>query len=463
MIFKIASNSVRKGLSSWVALLVASAALSVVLTLNIALIVAGTAVSGEAQQAYVSMGGVALAFTVFTGLASFILVVDVCTRLQRREVALWQIAGLLPHTAFMILMVEIVLVSALSAVTGVVAATALWPTYAQFVGRSGLPYSSVLDQGIPELAVVIGVAVTVTVSLLAGVRSSRKVARGDLIAGAKSSSAFSDGTGSAVGAVLKTLIGVALLIGAVAIYAAIGRRPPIENPRDVGDFVTVYPGMGLLLCLVFAFLGPYVIRLLTVILRGVPGRLPYFLAVREACARPALTKALVLPISLAAAAVGIMSSWISKLKDILQVASGSSSSVSAPPEQMALLLAGPIIVACVAASSIVFATAVSRVQDNALLFVSGSSQNFAFAKGTVEAVVYSVVSLISAYIIVIVNEIAMTRVFASGPIPYVRASPPGIAAAGVVLFGGVLTLSMLLTVTSVGMRKESISIVLGSK
>ncbi|CAB0802011.1 ABC transporter permease [Corynebacterium diphtheriae] len=56
MIFKIALNSVRKGIASWIALLVSSIALSVVLTLNVALIVAGAAVSGDAQQAYISMG-----------------------------------------------------------------------------------------------------------------------------------------------------------------------------------------------------------------------------------------------------------------------------------------------------------------------------------------------------------------------------------------------------------------------
>lgn len=88
MIFKIALNSVRKGMASWIALLVSSVTLAVVLTLNIALIVAGTAVSGEAQQAYTSMGGVALSFSVLTGLASFSLVVDTCARLQRREIAL---------------------------------------------------------------------------------------------------------------------------------------------------------------------------------------------------------------------------------------------------------------------------------------------------------------------------------------------------------------------------------------
>lgn len=85
MSLKIALNSVLKGAASWAALMVTSVVLSVVLTLNIALIVAGIAAEGggDAQQAYVAVGGVALGFSLLTGLASFILVVGICVRLQR--------------------------------------------------------------------------------------------------------------------------------------------------------------------------------------------------------------------------------------------------------------------------------------------------------------------------------------------------------------------------------------------
>lgn len=463
MILKIALNSVRKGMASWIALLVSSATLSVVLTLNIALIVAGTAVSGEAQQAYISMGGVALSFSVLTGLASFSLVVDTCVRLQRREVALWQIVGVLPRTALAILILEIVLVTAASAAVGAIIAIAIWPAYASFIGRSGLPYSEILEHSIPTPAITIGVAITVVVSVLAGINSSRKIVRGNLITGAKFSSAFEKKRSSAKGNILKTTLGVALLIGIIAIYSAIGNRPQITNPRELGDFITVYPGMGILLCLAFVFLGPYLIRTLIALARLLPGEVSYFLAAREASARPALTKALIMPITLVAAAVGVMASWVSKLKDVLETVNGSSSSVSAPPEQMALLLSGPIIAACVAAASIVFATASNREQDNALLIVSGSTQSAAYLKSIVETIVYAFVSLSCSYFIVMANELAMVAAFSSGPIPSAQISMPGWSATGVIAFGMTLTLLMLLTVTFTGFRKESITIVLGSK
>ncbi|CAB0491673.1 ABC transporter permease [Corynebacterium diphtheriae] len=463
MIFKIALNSVRKGIASWIALLVSSIALSVVLTLNVALIVAGAAVSGDAQQAYISMGGVALAFSVLTGLASFRLVVDTCIRLQQREVALWQIAGLLPPTALAILFTEVVLVTAASAVVGTIITILIWPSYASFVGHSGLPYSSVLEHNIPAPAISIGIAITVIVSILAGISSSRKIVRGDLITGVKASSSFETKRGSVKGYIFTTTLGVAFLVGIIAIYSAIGNRTELTDPQEIGDFVTIYPGMGILLCLVFAFLGPFLIRALVALIQLCPGKVSFFLAAREASARPALTKALVMPISLAASAVGVMTSWVSKLKDILETVSEASSSVSAPPEQMALLLAGPIIAACVSASSIVFATASNREQDNALLIVSGSTRSAAYTKALFETVVYAFISLFCAYFIIIANELAMVAAFSSGPIPSAQVSLPSWAATGVVTFGMSLTLLMLLTVTSTGFRKESITVVLESK
>ncbi|MGK2309367.1 hypothetical protein [Cutibacterium sp. V970] len=75
MTFRIAMNSVIKGATSWLTLIVASVVLMVVVTLSLGLVVAGASTQGEAQEAYASMGGVSLGFTVLTGLASFRLVV----------------------------------------------------------------------------------------------------------------------------------------------------------------------------------------------------------------------------------------------------------------------------------------------------------------------------------------------------------------------------------------------------
>lgn len=460
MIWKIALNSVIKGIPSWVSLIITSVAVCVVLTLNIALVIVGVETEGEAQQAYVAMGGVALGFSIITGLASFTLVVGICVRLQRRAVALWQIVGVLPRTAFSIMMIEILLVSAVSAAIGAAVSVLVWPAYADFIGESGLPYSEVLDEAVPGTALIIGIATTAAVSIVAGLRSSRKIVNGSLIDGVKSSSAFVGKPASTLVRIITTLVGIALLAGVGAIYVAIGSGPPIVDPQAMGDFLTVYPGMGLLLCLVFVVLGGSIVGVLIRILTLMPGGIAQFLASREASARPRLTQALIIPISLAAAAVGVMVSWVEKLEDILSIESGQENTVSAPPGQMALLLGGPVIVACIAAAAIVFATVQNRQEDNALLLISGSTPATVYAKAIIEAAIYAVVSLVCAYLIIGVNEIAIVTALSSGPIPTAELAFPGWTSAGVVMFGVFLTLIMLLVITASGTRKQSLSIVL---
>lgn len=61
-LLKLVVRSVAIDVASWLALIVTSAILAVTVTLDIGLVVAGASTSGEAQQAFVAFGGVALGF-----------------------------------------------------------------------------------------------------------------------------------------------------------------------------------------------------------------------------------------------------------------------------------------------------------------------------------------------------------------------------------------------------------------
>ena len=100
LLLKLAVRSVAIDVVSWLALIITSAMLAVVVTLDIGLVVAGAGTSGEAQQSFVAFGCVALGFCVLVGLLSLMMVIRVCLGLQRRSVALWQLAGVLPRTVF---------------------------------------------------------------------------------------------------------------------------------------------------------------------------------------------------------------------------------------------------------------------------------------------------------------------------------------------------------------------------
>ena len=133
----------------------------------------------------------------------------------------------------------------------------------------------------------------------------------------------------------------------MTLYLVIGHADRISDPEQLNEVLTSYPGMGLLNCLLFAVVSRPLVRALTAVLRGIPLGTPGFLATREASARPALTRALVVPITLAAAAVGVMSSWIHELTWVMDTLAPESGSVSAPPRQLFLLLGGPVVVVCV--------------------------------------------------------------------------------------------------------------------
>ncbi|MDU4680627.1 MAG: FtsX-like permease family protein, partial [Cutibacterium avidum] len=266
MTLKIAVNSVIRGASSWLSLIVASVVLMVVVTLSIGLIVAGVAAGGDAQQAYASMGGVALGFTVLTGFASFRLVVGTCVRLQRRDVALWQIVGVLPRTARLILIVEILLVTALSALLGALVSEAVWPWYAGFVATSGLPRSDVLTHPIPVVAMITGVATTAVVSLMSGLGSARQIARADVVTAVRPSETTQSSPRHS--RVLFVVVTVLLIAGTVTLYFTIGHVSPVTDADDLVGVLSAYPGMGLLVCLVFAMICGPVVRGLVALIRA---------------------------------------------------------------------------------------------------------------------------------------------------------------------------------------------------
>ncbi|WCC80508.1 ABC transporter permease [Cutibacterium equinum] len=459
MTLKIAINSVIKGVGSWLALIITSVVLMVVLTMSIGLIVAGASVQGEAQEAYTSMGGVALGFTVLTGLVSFRLVVSTCVGLQRQDVALWQIAGVLPRAALTIMITEIFLVTIVSALLGGLVSMALWPGYAHFVADSGLPPSDVLADPLPLVALIIAMATTSAVSLLAGIRSAKKVIKEDLVSASQSQTPPSTSVGAKI---VTAVTAIVLVAGTVTLYLVIGNADRISDPKQLGDILSSYPGMGLLGCLVFAVISGPLVRALTAVLRAIPLGTSGFLSTREASARPALTRALVVPITLAAAAVGIMSSWIHELTWVTTTLAPGSGSVSAQPRQLFLLLGGPVIVACVCAAAIVFATATHRRRDNALLTVSGATTRDVIVKVVLEAAEYAVICLLCSYTIVMVNDVAMATALSAGPVGSVPVLTPGWSSAAVVAFGVILTVTMLLIITAAGMRKEPVGVILGA-
>ncbi len=450
MLFKLI---LKTNLVTWLALIMSNTVLAVVMSLNIGLIVAGVRSTGETQEAYISLGSTALLLVVATSLVSLTLVTNFTLRLQHPVVARWQLVGMLPGQAARILRAQVLVVSTLTGVIGAAFAWLLWYPYAHTVATSGLPTSPALDQPIPAPALVIAIVSVAGMSLLTGLMGARRAMRAELVDGASISGAFRR---TRVGIVRKLLCVVASL-GVGALYYAIAQVEPLQNIDEMGGMLGAYVGVGVLLSVVVALWGPYILRVLVAMLRVLPiTATPWFLAVREAQARPTLTGTLIMPIAIAGSTTGMAGMSISKFRQVL-VSMGvpDSESLSAPLSISLLLVGGSIVVACASAASVVLIALRPRQHDAQLLYTSGATDELLTQKTLMETLVYLILAGIIAYGTVIINDVCMTFAFARGPLPMTQLSMPAGSTLAVLCLGIGIAATMLWSITLTELRRNT--------
>jgi len=458
----IAWKDFRRNFRSWFAVLLTASVVGVVFCLAFGLVFAGARSEGEAQQAYATLGGTAVGFAVLSGVIALLLVTGVSVSLQRRTVALWQLVGVSPRQAFAVIVVEIVLVCGCAGVVAAALGVVLWSPFTLFVASADLPPSPALAEPVPVGAVCCAVGVTVVVGVLGGVRSARRASRVDPILAVRQTIARDDGRHSRLGSALRTLFALVLLVGTGVLYWVVSQVAPMQDASKAADLSLVYVGMGMLLLLDVALVGrACTVGAVRVLGALVPGRgsLGWFLAVQEATARPSHTRALVLPVAIAAGGVGVIYGWISKLTATLTALGSGTGDVNAPPGQMALLFGGAVAIACVAASAVIYASANERAADAALVIVSGSGTAVAYTKALAETVLYTVATGLIAYAVVWINELAISAALAAGPIPSAHFAAPTWQPLIVITAGGTLTLLALMLVTTSAVRRDPVAVI----
>ena len=441
MLFKLI---LKTNLVTWLALIMSNTVLAVVMSLNIGFIVAGARSTGETQEAYISLGSTALLLVVATSLVSLTLVTNFTLRLQHPVVARWQLVGMLPGQAARILRAQVLVVSTLTGVIGAAFAWLLWYPYAHTVATSGLPTSPALDQPIPAPALVIAIVSVAGMSLLTGLMGARRAMRAELVDGASISGAFRR---TRVGIVRKLLCVVALL-GVGALYYAIAQVEPLQNIDEMGGMLGAYVGVGVLLSVVVALWGPYILRVLVAMLRVLPiTATPWFLAVRGT---------LIMPIAIAGSTTGMAGMSISKFRQVL-VSMGvpDSESLSAPLSISLLLVGGSIVVACASAASVVLIALRPRQHDAQLLYTSGATDELLTQKTLMETLVYLILAGIIAYGTVIINDVCMTFAFARGPLPMTQLSMPAGSTLAVLCLGIGIAATMLWSITLTELRRNT--------
>lgn len=204
----------------------------------------------------------------------------------------------------------------------------------------------------------------------------------------------------------------------------LGLSAPIGEAKAAGDFATTYLGVGLLGCLLTVGVASdcvYLAARFSAFLFG-RGRASWLVGARSADELE-YSAALTMPAIVTAVLIGVIVGWLHKLSDILG-GYGQAGSISAPPEQMAYLLAGVIAVAVATSVSVDVASIPKRVSDEVLL------RAFGVARGGV-ARIYAltyfllwIASSVIAYCAVFVVEAVMVLAFRLGAFPEASISPP---------------------------------------
>lgn len=405
------------GRRAWVALVVSVLGMGVVFALLLGLVIVGAGTSGEAQDAFAAVGGVALGFSVLTGVVNLSQVARVSVFLRRRPMAQWQVAGVLPRQAFAVVWAQVILVCVLGGVVAAMLAPVMWVPFSEFVRGAGLPSAPGLSGPIPITATAWAAATSVLVGSIGGLRAARLSARPDVLSALQGVQEPS-GRRQQWATLLRGMAVVLLCVGVGALYWAIS-RVPVRTEDELGDFLTVYPGMGMLLLVVIALAaGPLVTGLTRTVARLVPVRdatLGGYLASRQAASRVDHTRGLVMPVALATAVIGVVLSWTVTLGRTLQQSGGGE--VRAPAAQLALLLGGPVAIAVFSSVSVSYATLDTRIRDAALLTAMGTRPVTLYRQVVAEAWLYSLMSAIIGYGVIVVNDRVIHVALAHGPVP----------------------------------------------
>jgi putative ABC transport system permease protein len=449
------------GYRAWIALLVSVCGMGMVFALSLALLLVGAEATGEAQQAYIAVAGVALAFAVLTGVVSLAQVARVSVALRRRAVALWHVAGILPRQALLMTLAQVVATGLVGALLAMVLAPMAWTPFAAFVRSTDLPEAPGLSASIPAGATLWAVITSMSVGVLGGIPGARTAARQGVLDGLDHARVAGARRGGGARTVIRIVVVALLTAGVAALYWVISTVPALVTD-DLGDFLAVYPGMGLLVLTVAAVCGGWCISAMSRVSEWFTplGRTPLaeYLATRQAASRPDHTRGLVMPVVLSTAVTGIVVAWTDKLGEILGGA-GAGGGVRAPGDQLALLIGGAIAIAIIASSSVSYASADVRVRDAALMSAMGTRPGSLYGQAVAEAALYAVMAATLAYAAIGLNEWAMTTALAHGPVPTASLNPLPVEPLLLVAAAFVLNAANLLVLSGHAVSKEPVSVI----
>lgn len=417
---------------TWLGVFVLAAAAGFVLAVGVSVAETGLALGGEFQEGLSGMAGMILMFSGVSAIGVLSSVAALTVQLQQRSYALWQLLGARPSAVAGIVLAQLLIVALLGSLPGIVAARPVAATLFLW----GFPPDSILH-GIPSsfgLPTVAGTLLSVSLLvLLGGWKPARRAARTAPLEALRDA----EPRGRAM-SWLRWVLSAAAVSGVYGIASALF----VPNPSP-----SITPLLAPAMAAVVLFLGPFLYPL---VLAGwtaiVPGRASsaWFLARHQARHRLSYSTAAITPLFVGISLAGGL---------MTAVATQFGPDANAAPEQLVIMLGGPVLLAAVASAIVVFMANRVRGRELGLLQASGASHGTIIRTSVFEALIYVVTACLLALAVIVASGLAIAAglsVSVPGTVPHLAFG----AASAVATLGAFLVLAATVLPTVAGLRKD---------
>lgn len=372
------------------------------------------------------LSGGSMALLMFTSITAVIVlssISNLTVALQRRSYALWQLIGVRPARVARVVMAQLLLVTVLGGVTGILLALpVLNPALALiFHTWSAITEVTFTVSLLSALCVVVGVA---AVMLLGGLRGARRSSRVAPIVALRE-------TDHVVMRVrwFRMLLAAATLAGlcwaAASLYGA-------EFTYILNTSIVITPLIAALIAILGPLLLPATQRAWTSL---VPRRASasWFLARHSAGFRLSQSAAAISPLMVAIALTGGLYTTSALLRQSLIERTGDDQGWSLPFESVVLTLGGPLLLSAVAAAATVYMTSHAREHEFALTLAVGATPRTVIAMAVWEAVIYATSAAVLGLVAVAGGGFIVATALGLQSVPLSWASTGIIAGGGFVL------------------------------
>lgn len=426
----------------WIGTLAVAITAGFVGALAAGLIETGIAHGGQVQKSLDSSSSVVIMFTAITALIVLNSSANLAVALQQRSYALWQLVGIRPSYIGLVVLAQLVIVAALGAMIGCLAALPAFEPLFDYVfrvwdGMSGIT----LHLGITGASWVTA-AVTATV-VLGGLRGARRASRTPPIEALREPEPPKAKMGW-----FRWLVLAGTLTGTVSLAANLNEEASLSTLS--GQAMLLTP----LIAAVFAAAGPVLYPL---VLRAWTSLVPagmsatWYLARHSARHKLAQSTAAISPLMVAITLAGGLYTTGATLGAAYVAQNGGDGRgwSDIPVEGVVLLLGGPLLLSAVGAAATVFMSGQAREREFALVQAAGSTRAAILVTALWEAVVYAVTAALLGAAATVIGGFALSSALGLAA-PTVPVTAIGFIAGG----GFLLILAATVGPTAAALRHE---------